>query len=109
MVKTVEKPWGKEEWFADNEHYIGKLITIKNGHRLSKQYHRKKHETIYVLSGVLMMVTNDVHLISPGESVSIKPRSIHRFSAPSGDVVLIEVSTPHGKDVVRLDDDYGRK
>jgi mannose-6-phosphate isomerase-like protein (cupin superfamily) len=46
--------------------------------------------------------------MKPGMSVVIPSKAIHRFCAPYEDVRLIEVSTPHGKDVVRLEDDYKR-
>ena len=51
----VEKPWGYEVRWAINEKYLGKLLFIKDGNRLSKQYHEVKDETIYVLEGNLLL------------------------------------------------------
>ena len=50
----IDKPWGYEQIWAKTDSYVGKIIVINAGHRLSKQYHIKKIETIYVLEGVLL-------------------------------------------------------
>jgi len=39
--QRVEKPWGYEVWWAETEHYAGKLLHIKAGHELSLQLHRE--------------------------------------------------------------------
>jgi len=109
----VDKPWGHEIRWAVNEKYLGKILHISRGKRLSKQYHKIKDETIYVLNGVLILELGDnpieEKVLSEGESYRIKPNTIHRFSAPPDSYVnLIEVSTPEIEDVVRLEDDYGR-
>ena len=89
---------------------MGKILIINKGHRLSKQYHKVKHETIYVLKGRLSLELNGrKRLAGPGSAFPIPPRAVHRFAAPDGRVTLLEVSTPELWDVVRLSDDYGRK
>ncbi|HEY6106208.1 MAG TPA: cupin, partial [Anaeromyxobacteraceae bacterium] len=45
--KRVEKPWGHELWWAQTERYVGKVLHVKAGHKLSLQYHQKKDETIH--------------------------------------------------------------
>ena len=79
---------------------------------MSKQYHNVKDETIYVLNGVLIVLLGDEEsqlVLKEGESLRIRPNTIHRFCAPNdGYVRLIEVSTPEIDDVVRVQDDYGR-
>lgn len=108
-VKIVDKPWGHEVWWAQSKRYAGKLLVIEKGRRLSLQYHRVKHETVYTLRGrwrlILGRKRSDVR---PGAVTVIPPRTIHRFEAPYGKVTLIEVSTPELWDVVRLQDDYKR-
>jgi mannose-6-phosphate isomerase-like protein (cupin superfamily) len=107
----VSKPWGYEVIWAKTDAYVGKQITIAAGHRLSNQYHQFKEENIFVISGHMTLKLQgafDVRL-KPGESYHIKPGVIHRFCADQGeDVHLIEVSTPHLDDVVRMEDDYDR-
>ncbi|MEE8386498.1 MAG: cupin, partial [Dehalococcoidia bacterium] len=45
-MKHVDKPWGHEVWFAHTERYVGKILVIEAGKRLSLQYHRVKDESI---------------------------------------------------------------
>jgi len=107
----IEKPWGHEIIWAHTDDYVGKLLHITSGNRLSRQYHKRKEETVYVLSGTLFNYDRDgmVHRILPGESFHVKPGQIHRFAAMESNVELIEVSTNHLDDVVRLEDDYKRE
>ena len=114
---TVTKPWGYEIRFAANEKYIGKILYIAKGKRLSRQYHEQKDETIFVLEGSLVLElgkpkengTIDGTILNYGDRYRIKPGVIHRFSAPDNkSVTLVEVSTPEMDDVIRLEDDYNR-
>jgi quercetin dioxygenase-like cupin family protein len=43
----------------------------------------------------------------PGAAFRIRPGTVHRIRALE-DTVMLEVSTPHLDDVVRLEDQYGR-
>ena len=108
----VDKPWGHEIRWAINEKYLGKILFISRGKRLSKQYHNVKDETIYVLAGILVLEIGEEgtrHILKEGDSYRIEPKTIHRFCAPIDcSVKLIEVSTPEIDDVVRISDDYGR-
>ena len=114
-VTVVTKPWGREVIYASTELYIGKIIEINAGARLSLQYHEAKDETIYVLDGCLRLVIGDsadaleTRDLDEGASVRVQTGKVHRYEAPHGDVRVLEVSTPHPDDVVRLVDDYGRE
>ena len=118
----VDKPWGYEIIWAmssDDGGYVGKHIHINKGHKLSLQYHEQKEEAIYVTKGTLHFVTmgtadspkkhTTTELLKPGQYREIPTGLIHRFAAGSAAVDLIEVSTKHLDDVVRLQDDYGRE
>ncbi len=109
-MERIEKPWGYELVWAHTNDYVGKLLHINPGHRLSKQYHEIKEETVYVLSGLLYNWDEEdmATMYPPGKSVHIRPGQVHRFGAKDEAVELIEVSTPHLEDVVRLEDDYSR-
>ena len=111
-VTRVDKPWGYELHWAKTERYVGKLIHINKGHALSLQYHNLKDETIFLASGRLLFEMEiDGKLVaremSPGESVHVTPKTVHRMTAIE-DVDVYEVSTPELHDVVRLEDRYGR-
>lgn len=111
-TKIVSKPWGFELIWAHTDKYVGKLLHIMAGKKLSRQYHEIKEETLHLLSGSLKLelgpadslLTKD---LSPGETFHLPPKTIHRMLATT-DCVLLEVSTPELDDVVRLQDDYGR-
>ena len=113
--RRVEKPWGWELVWAENDQYAGKLLFVKTGGALSLQFHRRKDEAWYVLQGKL-----EVQLGEPGQAVlnrevvgegacfHFPPGTVHRARGVE-DALVIEVSTPHLDDVVRLEDDYGRE
>jgi mannose-6-phosphate isomerase len=112
-IKRVEKPWGYELWWAYTDKYVGKILHINEGECLSYQYHVKKDETIYLLSGNMHLEIEvegeekkEVNMV-PGESIRIKPYTKHRFTALS-ECEVLEASTPEVDDVVRLEDRYGR-
>ncbi len=114
MYNIVEKPWGHENRWAVNDKYLGKILHINAGHKLSRQYHEKKDESIYVLEGTLVLELGQGEeiekiVLREGASWRIEPYTVHRFAAPSEGCVLIEVSTPEIEDVVRLEDEYNRK
>jgi quercetin dioxygenase-like cupin family protein len=46
--------------------------------------------------------------IEPGAAFRFRPGTVHRVVALE-DTLVIEVSTPHSDDVVRLEDRYGRE
>ena len=58
-MQITDKPWGCEKLWAQTKDYVGKILFITAGHRLSKQYHIKKEETIYVLRGTLYVYDKD--------------------------------------------------
>ncbi len=113
---TTVKPWGHEIRFAVNEKYIGKILYIAKGNKLSRQYHVQKDETIFVQDGTLILEIGMPESpsykrteLGYGSRYRVFPGTIHRFSAPHDKgVTLIEVSTPEINDVVRLEDDYNR-
>lgn len=114
MSTFVEKPWGSELIWAHTDRYVGKLISINAGARLSLQLHHQKDESIFIVDGTLNLhleneagEVEQIKLI-PGESRRVEAGRIHRFEAIT-DVRLIEVSTPELDDIVRLEDDYGRE
>jgi len=112
-MKVVEKPWGRELWVAVTDQYALKIIEVKKGSRSSLQYHRQKHEHIYVDSGVAQMEWQNEQgqmetlILKAGDVVENKPGRKHRTTALE-DVRFLEVSTPHLDDVVRVEDDYNR-
>ena len=114
-VKVVPKPWGEERWLAQTDRYAGKVLVLKKGHRLSLQYHERKHEVQYLDSGLVRYTLGSVEapgelteiVAEPGTVIVLPPGAIHRMEALE-DSRIFEVSTPELDDIVRLEDDYGR-
>jgi mannose-6-phosphate isomerase-like protein (cupin superfamily) len=108
----VEKPWGYELIWARTDRYVGKILHVAAGHVLSLQYHERKDESIYVLTGeIILRLQQGETLIerrlAQGEAFRIQPKVVHQFEAVvTSD--LLEASTPEIDDVVRLQDRYGR-
>jgi len=106
--RTVEKPWGRELWYAVTDRYAGKVLEVRAGHALSRQYHRRKKETLYFRRGTGRVELDGRTLtIRPGLTVHVEPGTVHRIVADT-DLEILEVSTPDLDDVVRLEDRYGR-
>lgn len=110
----VPKPWGHELIWAHTDRYVGKILVIEAGKRLSLQYHERKDESIYVISGRLRLHLADetgvvrTEELGPGEFRRVLTGRVHRYEAIER-VELCEVSTTELDDVVRLEDDYGRE
>jgi mannose-6-phosphate isomerase len=113
--RRVEKPWGWELIWAESEAYVGKLLFIRQGEALSLQYHEVKDEAWLVREGVARVELGEVGgdslevvEISEGDALHYPPGTLHRVTALQ-DTLIVEVSTPHLDDVVRVEDRYGRE
>jgi len=115
VPRKVEKPWGWELWVAVTEKYAGKIIHNNPGQKLSRQYHIIKDETVYVISGRLVVEigqagTAERFDLPAGKSMRVTAETVHRFMSPDDEAVeIFETSTPELDDVVRLEDVYGRE
>ena len=112
-MEIVYKPWGKEEWLEKNEFYCYKRIYINKGHRTSYQYHEKKVETNYIISGhaEVWLENNDGIVetkdMKSGDFFTVPNGRKHRIIAKT-DIILQEASTPEVDDVIRIEDDAHR-
>ena len=114
-VTRVPKPWGYEIIWAKTDSYVGKVLHVNAGQALSVQYHHTKDETVHLLSGEMIYwvklpgreALQDMKL-KQGESFRIAPGTVHYIEAIT-DCDVLEASTPHLDDVVRLKDRYGRE
>jgi quercetin dioxygenase-like cupin family protein len=114
-VRRVEKPWGYEIIWAHTDRYVGKVLHINAGQALSVQYHVKKDETVYLLSGEMKywvqpegeQELRDMRL-RVGDAFRITPGTVHYMEAVT-DCDILEASTPELDDVVRIKDRYGRE
>ena len=113
VPRRVDKPWGHELIWAETDRYVGKILHVTAGHALSLQYHEVKDETMHLLRGRMRLIIGpsptelETIELEEGQSIRIRPPTVHRVEAIT-DVDILEASTPHLDDVVRLEDRYGR-
>jgi mannose-6-phosphate isomerase len=111
--RRVEKPWGYELIWAHTDRYVAKILHVNCGHALSLQYHERKDETLYLLSGEMRFWAGPspeaIELIPfpAGRCFHVSTGTVHRMEAVT-DIDILEASTPELDDVVRLEDRYGR-
>ena len=114
-VTRVEKPWGYELIWAETDNYVGKVLFVKAGESLSLQFHRVKDESWLVQQGRAKLELGSAgdamlaqEVIGAGATFRFRPGTVHRITALE-DTTIVEVSTNHLDDVVRLEDRYGRE
>ena len=114
-VTKVEKPWGYELIWALSETYCGKVLFVQAGAALSLQFHNLKDESWLVQSGRAKLELGEVgqqvlheEVVGAGAAFRYRPGTVHRVTALE-DTTILEVSTPHLDDIVRLEDLYGRE
>jgi mannose-6-phosphate isomerase-like protein (cupin superfamily) len=108
-----DRPWGTEDLLAlVSEKFSVKKLSIKAGNKGGLQYHRLKDEVAFVVSGELLIrydLGDNVireKVVRAGEVVHFMPGLVHQEEAMT-DCVIIEASTPHFNDRVRVEDLYG--
>lgn len=113
VPRRVDKPWGYELIWAETELYVGKILHVLAGEALSLQYHEEKDETLFVLAGEIRLEIGplggelrEIHM-TVQDACHLPKATVHRMTAIT-DCDILEASTPHLEDVVRLDDRYGR-
>ena len=114
-TRRVDKPWGWELIWALTDCYCGKVLFVRAGESLSLQFHNEKDESWLVQSGRATLELGAVgekilkeEVVRPGAAFRYTPGTVHRVTALE-DTTILEVSTPHLDDIVRLEDAYGRE
>jgi len=113
-IKRVEKPWGYElHWVPEGLPYMGKLMHVNAGSRLSLQVHDQKQEAWFLMSGrgAVIWENNKGELIEtelqPGVGYHTRVGQKHRLKGIT-DCDIIEASTPEAGTTWRLEDDFAR-
>lgn len=114
MLEFSERPWGSYRVLYTTDSSQVKEIKVKAGARLSYQTHQKRAEHWFIVNGpAIVTIDGATKTLETGQSVDIGIGVAHRMAAPTeNDVIFIEVQTGtyFGEDdIVRLEDDFGRK
>ncbi|MFP4081775.1 MAG: phosphomannose isomerase type II C-terminal cupin domain [Candidatus Aminicenantes bacterium] len=107
------RPWGKFRSYPYREARSIKIITVNPNQALSLQYHNRRSEFWVVLDqGLEITVGDKVWQPNKNEEIFIPCKAAHRLRCVGGSparVMEIWIGGSDEKDVVRLQDDYGRK
>jgi mannose-6-phosphate isomerase len=113
IARRISKPWGWElHWTPLNSSYVGKVIHINAGARLSLQIHESKSESWLLVSGRASVMWDGVgglveEELKLGSGYSCQAGRRHRLVGIT-DCDIVEVSTPEVGTTWRLEDDYAR-
>ena len=113
--QRVEKPWGHYSVLFESEQYKIKELVVKPKQRLSLQSHNYRSEHWIILEGYAKVTLDgNVFPLKKGDFIHIPVKSKHRVENPSESTQLkiIEIQTGEKfdeSDIIRFEDDYGRK
>ncbi|MFZ1129044.1 mannose-1-phosphate guanylyltransferase/mannose-6-phosphate isomerase [Methanoregula sp.] len=112
--RQVHRPWGSYTVLEDSDSHKIKRVTVKPGQKLSLQLHHHRSEHWVVVSGTAEVELNgETKLLRQGESTFVRSGIRHRLKNP-GVIPLEVIEVQLGEyleedDIVRFEDDYGRK
>ena len=107
MPRYVEKSWGYELIYKNDEQYCCKLLHFDEG-ATSMHFHVIKHETLVVTKGLLTVeyiINKETKCVKipKGCALVVCPGFPHRLMALDGEVELMEASTEdYADDSVRI-------
>ena len=107
---VIKKPWGKEYLIYRNEDVALWALHMNRGAKTSMHCHPNKKTALVVLSGSVRCTTLSLDkVLTAGQGSLIEKGVFHSSEALVENVVVMELETPTNKrDLVRLDDAYGR-
>ena len=114
-AERVYRPWGWYESLTELAGYKVKRIQVLPGQQLSLQKHRQRAEHWTVVLGTATVTLGEqVTELKVGQHCDIAVGQVHRLRNPSGSAVLEIIEVQWGNylgedDIVRLQDDYGRR
>lgn len=114
LHRLVFRPWGSYIVLEEQEMFQIKRITVDPGMKLSLQMHHHRSEHWIVVKGTARVTCGDnISLVMENQSTYIPCGEKHRLENP-GVIPLELIEVQNGSylgedDIVRFDDDFGRK
>jgi mannose-6-phosphate isomerase-like protein (cupin superfamily) len=112
ITNIGKRNWGKEDLLVLIPKKISlKLLEIKKGKKGGLQYHHKKEECGFIISGKLLVRYDNGNgkllkkILKRGQSFHFPPGAVHQEEALTN-VRIIEASTPYFNDRVRVEKKY---
>ncbi|MEK6969033.1 MAG: HAD-IIB family hydrolase [Nanoarchaeota archaeon] len=111
QILLDHRPWGEFAQFTLNKLSTVKIITVMTGKRLSLQSHKHREELWVALDDdIIAEIGNSVKILKAGEKVYIPKETKHRLTSKNGGRVLeISFGCFDEEDIVRYEDNFGRK
>ena len=109
---VVNKPWGYEYLWYQNDNVAIWFLYIKKGSSTSLHCHAKKRTSLIVLDGeVICTSIDDKYKLLKFDSIVLEPCVFHSsMSISDNGSFIMEIETPPMKgDLVRMNDSYGRE
>ena len=107
------RTWGTETLLVLISKKISlKILFIRKGKKGGLQYHHKKDECGYIISGKLIVRFDNGNgrivkkILKSGDCFHFPPKSVHQEEALTN-CKIIEASTPYFNDRVRVENKYG--
>lgn len=112
-ITEETRPWGKFRTYPHEQAGSIKIITVMPGEVLSLQYHMKRSEFWIILDNGLEVTAGDrVWQPKANEEIFIPLKVAHRvrcIGQKPARIMEIWIGNSEETDIIRLDDEYGRK
>ncbi|HPL93027.1 MAG TPA: phosphomannose isomerase type II C-terminal cupin domain [bacterium] len=112
VIYEENRPWGNFRQFCLNSKVTVKILTVKANSVLSLQYHTQRSEFWRVVKGEGFVVKNDEEIpAQEGDEFFIPQGTTHRLKTGDKEMQVLEISFGNfdENDIVRLEDNYGRR
>jgi mannose-6-phosphate isomerase-like protein (cupin superfamily) len=113
LLDADNRPWGRWEEYLNEPGYRVKRIVVHPGKRLSLQKHEHRAEHWAIVQGEGQFTLNETtRKVKQGDALFIALGDVHRIENDGTDYLVI-IETQLGlcieDDIIRLEDDWGRK
>src|SRR5262245_45768620 len=105
--RSLQRDWGEEQFIAETDKYLGKILRMNAGTKGGLQKHVEKDEAFHLVSGrAIVRFDSGNGLVErrmkAGETYHIPPGAVHQVESIT-DCIFYEVSTPHYDDRIRME------
>ncbi|MBA4783775.1 MAG: mannose-1-phosphate guanylyltransferase/mannose-6-phosphate isomerase [Rhizobiales bacterium] len=112
--RLTYRPWGGYSSILKRDRFQIKRLFVNPGARLSLQKHHHRTEHWVIVSGTAeVTVDGVVRILSENQSTYIPLGAVHRLANPGKiplEVIEVQLGSYLGEDdIIRLDDEFGRK
>jgi len=111
---TVRRPWGIYTVLIEEERYKVKRFVVDPGQKMSLQKHQRRSEHWVVVRGEVVVTRGEEQMtLKANEGITIPAETVHRVeNTGSTPAEMVEIQLGdylEEDDIIRFDDDYGRK